>query len=99
MGVALKNAWIPDWLTEEQIDLYRMALNDKVYPQEEKASAAYSLALSKSYELSLYNDNTAFATRRLGELRPFDFPALRETVLVPRYTTSTTTRSDFETEL
>jgi tetratricopeptide (TPR) repeat protein len=99
MGQTLKTAWVPDWLTEEQKEMYQMALEDKVYPQEEKASEAYGLALSKSFELSLYNENTAFATRRLGELRPFDYPALREVVLEPRYTTSKTTRSDFETEM
>jgi hypothetical protein len=36
----------------------------------EKAVEAYSTALKKSFDLSLYNDNTAYATRRLGELRP-----------------------------
>jgi len=99
MGETLKTAWVPDWLNDDQRDMYKMALEDKVYPQEEKASEAYGLALSKSFELSLYNENTAFATRRLGELRPFDYPALREVVITPRYTTSKTTRSDFETEM
>lgn len=99
MGESLKTSSVPFYLDEGQREMYTMALEDKVYPQKEKAVAAYSAALQKSYELTLYNDDTAFATRRLGELRPDDFPGLSETLLDPRYTSSAARTFDFEKEL
>jgi hypothetical protein len=74
-------------------------MEDRVFPQTEKAVEAYSTALNKSFELSLYNDNTAYATRRLGELRPDDFPELLEKVLEPKYTSSETIELPLESAL
>jgi tetratricopeptide (TPR) repeat protein len=100
MGESLKNSHIPSYLTPDQVELYTMALEDKVYPQVEKAVAAYKASLDKSYELTLYNENTAFATRRLGELRPNDFPGLREELIEVRLTSSAGGREySFETSL
>ena len=99
MADTLRNSYIPNYLTEDQRELYVMALEDKVYPQEQKAVEAYSKALEKSFELSLYNENTAYAVRRLAELRPDDFPALEEELLQPTYLTTPTHTADFETEM
>jgi len=99
MGEALKNSARPSYLTDDQVEFYSMAIEDKIYPQVEKAVAAYDAALGKSYELNLYNDNTAFASRRLGELRPDDFPPFYEIVGEPGYTSTTTIETTFETEL
>jgi tetratricopeptide (TPR) repeat protein len=98
MGDTLKNGKIPFYLTKDQREMYNMAIEDQVYSQQEKAVAAYKLALEKSYELTLYNENTALATRRLGELRPDDFPGLYETLLDPNYASIETRSFDFETE-
>ncbi len=95
----LDTSYIPSYLTEDQVELYRMGLEDKIYPQQEKAVEAYTRALEKSFELSLYNENTAFATRRLGELRPDDFPGLEEDLLAPGYVSTRSSSVDFETEL
>jgi len=99
MGESLENSHIPSYLTDDQIEFYRMNLEDKVYPQTEKAVAAYQAALDKSYELNLYNDKLAFATRRLGELRPDDFPGLEETVLEPTYTSASKNSAGLEDSL
>jgi len=99
MGETLRNGDMPYYLTDEQKEIYTMAIEDKVYVQEEKAVEAYRLALEKSYELTLYNENTAFATRRLGELRPDDFPGLQEQLLDARYTSNTSRTYDFESSL
>lgn len=99
MADSLKNSGVPFYLDADQRELYKMGLEDRAYPQIEKAVEAYKAALGKSYELTLYNENTAFATRRLGELRPDDFPGLYEQVLKPRYTSSTKRAYDFESEL
>jgi hypothetical protein len=94
MGDALMNSFIPDYLNEDQREFYVMGLEDKAYVQEEKAVNAYKLALEKAYEFNLYNDNTAYATRQLGELRPDEYPQLDEEMLTPRFTAaSNQTRS------
>ena len=99
MGETLRNGDVSYYLTDEQKEIYTMAIEDKVYLQEEKAVEAYRLALQKSYELTLYNENTAFATRRLGELRPDDFPGLQEQLLDARYTSNTARSYDYESSL
>ena len=98
-GQSLLKSYVPSYLTEDQRELYTMTLEDKAYPQTEKAVAAYDTALTKSYELNLYNDNTAFATRRLGELRPDDYPGLEEELLKPAYISAAQKSTTFETDL
>ncbi len=88
MGRTLRTGDAPYYLTEDQLEIYNMQIEDRAYVQEEKAVNAYKLALDKSFELTLYNDNTAYATRRLGELRPDDYPGLSEQLLDPRWTSS-----------
>jgi len=88
MGTSLKNSDRPSYLTEDQLEIYNMGIEDRVYPQIEKAVEAYKLALEKSYELTLYNENTEYATRQLGVLRPDEFPGLGEALLESRYTSS-----------
>jgi hypothetical protein len=100
MAESLRTSDRPDYLTAEQEEFYTMALEDKAYVQEEKAINAFKLALDKSYELTLYNENTAYATRRLGELRPDEFQGLSEQLLDPRWTSSKGGKSyDYETSL
>jgi hypothetical protein len=98
MAESLTNSAAPSYLTEDQLEIYRMQLEDTAYPNVERATAAYSQALAKAYELSLYNDNTAFATRRLGELRPDDFPGLFEEVPDKKYTAPSVSTASFSTE-
>ena len=99
MGVTLRTSDRPFYLTAEQEDVYTMTLEDRAYVQDEKAVNAYQLALEKSYELTICNDNTAYATRQLGVLRPDDYPGLHETMLEPRYTSSKSTSYELETSL
>ncbi len=98
MSDSLKTSYIPEYLTDDQAEMYRMGLEDKAYVQVEKATNVYAQALTKSYELNLYNENTEFATRRLGELRPDEFPVLFEELLQPRYTARSGTKVSFETQ-
>lgn len=88
MAVSLRTGHVPFYLDEDQREIYSMGIEDKAYVQDEKAVNAYQLALKKSYELTIYNENTAYATRSLGTLRPDDFPGLNEQLLQPRYTSS-----------
>ncbi|MFZ5477147.1 MAG: tetratricopeptide repeat protein [Myxococcota bacterium] len=95
---SLKGSYVPTYLTADQKELYTMALEDKAFPQIEKAAAAYDSALQKSYELYLYNENTANATRRLGVLRPDDYPGLFEKIPEPRFASPSVFTASFETE-
>lgn len=96
MSASLKGSYLPTYLTEDQADLYKMGLEDKAYLQTEKAVKVYHEALIKSFELNLYNDNTAFATRQLGVLRPDEYPVLVEELLTPRYTARARSGRSFE---
>lgn len=86
MAASLRDSYVPPSLNADQKAFYKEGLEDKAFPQTEKAVEAYNTAVQKSFELSLYNENTAFAIRRLGELRPADFPQLEEGLLEAKYT-------------
>ena len=59
MAKTLRTGDTPYYLTEDQLEIYSMQIEDKAYVQEEKAVNAFKLALDKSFELTLYNENTA----------------------------------------
>jgi TolA-binding protein len=99
MSGTLLNSVKPFYLSDEQQGMYMMALEDSAYPQIEKAVQAYNAALNKSYEITLYNENTAFAARQLGVLRPDDFPGLEETLVKPRYFSTSTKSFDYDPSL
>jgi tetratricopeptide (TPR) repeat protein len=100
VAYAFRNAYVPPNLTTEQIEFYQMNLEDKAFPNEEKAVQAYTQALGKSYELNLYNENTARAVRQLAAIRPAIYHGLEEGLATPRYTaTSTVSGTQFETAL
>ena len=96
MSSSLTNSYFPPYLTDEQVEIYKMGLEDKAYVQDEKAVQAYTQALAKSYELNLYNDYTAFAIRALGELRPDEYPTVDEKIIDPRFTTRTVVEQTYE---
>jgi len=100
MAESLRTSDVPSYLTEEQVEFYSMKIEDRAYLQEEKAVEAFKVAIDKSYNLTLYNDDTAFANRRLGELRPEDYPGMYEQLLDPRWTSSKSGKQfDYETSL
>jgi len=100
MGDSLVNGDKPYYLTADQLEIYNMTLQDKAYVLQEKAVNAYKLALDKSYELTLYNENTEYAIRQLGVLRPDDFSGLTEQLVEPRFTSSKAAQKySFETSL
>jgi len=94
----LLNSYVPTYLTEDQKEIYHMALEDKAYQPKLKAQAAYQAALGKAFDLSIYNDETAIATRRLGVLAPDEYPGLFETIPAPRYSSPSVTSVSFEKE-
>jgi len=68
----------PPGLDEDQIELYRIELEEKAFPLEEKAVEAYELALQKSYELGVYNEYTLFAQDQINRFLPGEYGAVRD---------------------
>jgi tetratricopeptide (TPR) repeat protein len=99
MAQKLTTSPCPYYLTAEQCDFYSMGLEDAAFPQSQKAVDVYSLALEKAYELNLYNENTAIATRKLGDIRPDEFPGLHEELPKPGLTAEKTRSFDIEPSL
>ena len=96
LASSLLNSYVPTYLTVDQAEIYKMALEDKAYPATQRAAAAYQAALDKAFELSIYNDDTAEATRRLGVLAPDEYPGLFETVPKPRFASPSSKVATFE---
>jgi tetratricopeptide (TPR) repeat protein len=96
---ALEESEVPFYLTEDQKEMYKISLSDMIFPQIENSVGYYKQALDRAYQLTLYTDDTAFAVRRLGELRPDEFPGLEEQIIRPRFTSSRERQYTFETEM
>ena len=84
----IKNSYVPSFLDEDQAELYRMQMEDQAYPYYEKATATYQQALDFAFKYNVYTDATAEATRRLGELKPDEYPELTEELLKAEFLTS-----------
>ena len=69
-AATLRTSDIPSYLTGEQATMYRMAVDDQAYAMDQKAAAHYAEAVATSFRLTLYGEDSAWAARRLGELRP-----------------------------
>lgn len=96
---AFRAAELPSYLTGDQAELYRSAVADQAYAMDERAAAHYLLAVETSCRLTWYDDASAYAVRRLGELRPDDHPGVLEQLPEPRYLVSKIARFSFEPTL
>ena len=65
---------------------------------QEKALGEYNKALTKAFEINLYNDFTELAASRRSEILPIDFPVLVEQLIDPEYTSSAKTTTSFVTD-
>ncbi|MCB9793280.1 MAG: tetratricopeptide repeat protein [Alphaproteobacteria bacterium] len=99
MATTFDESHVPSYLTEDQVEFYRMNIEDRVFQQQETAVEFYSTAVNAAHEVKLYTEEIAFAIRRLGELRPADYPELQEELLKPGYTSSSQKTASYETEL
>jgi cellulose synthase operon protein C len=77
-----------EFYDEGMAEIYQMQLEDQAYAYQEKATAAYIQALDFAFQYNVYTEATADATRRLGELRPDEFPELTESILSPEFLTA-----------
>lgn len=75
---SIRSAPLPKRLSEDQIDIYRAELDNVALGPEEKGLQAFESALSKAYELNIYNECTLTAQSNLKELNPNKFPDLQK---------------------
>lgn len=68
----------PPGLDEDQLMMYRIELEDRAFPLEDKAVQAYELALEKSYELGVYNEYTIYAQNQVNRFVPGEYGEIRE---------------------
>ncbi|MFZ5468444.1 MAG: tetratricopeptide repeat protein [Myxococcota bacterium] len=68
----------PKGLDEEQLEMYRSELENRVFPLEEKAIEALEKALAKSYELNVYNEWTILAQDKVNKYRPGLYAKVRQ---------------------
>jgi len=71
--------------TPEQRALFRAALEDQAFPLNDKAAESLELALTRAYELGLYNEYTAKAWSLLAELRPKEYSKQEEIIGEPTF--------------
>ncbi len=80
----LLEAPIPPNLNDEQKEIYVAELQNMAFPVEEKAIEAYEKSLTKSYELTIYNEYSRIAQERLDGYKPGSYPDLPETRYVAK---------------
>jgi len=72
----------PRGLNPDQLEMYRGELQNLASPLEQKASEAFEKALSKAYELSVYDDWTLLAQEKLEKYHPGQYQAARQVAYV-----------------
>ena len=92
---AIKNSYVPSFMDEDQQELYKMQLEDQAFPYYNMATDAYQKALEFAFQYNLYTDASAEATRRLGALKPSEYPELTEIVPNADFLTSKQTERTF----
>ncbi len=69
-------------MNPDQLEMYRGELQNLASPLEQKASEAFEKALSKAYELSVYDDWTLLAQEKLEKYHPGQYQAARQVAYV-----------------
>jgi tetratricopeptide (TPR) repeat protein len=79
LAQAIRNAPLPRNLDEDQLEIYRSELDNFALGPDEKALEAFENALTKAYELNVYNKWTLAAQDGIKELNPNKYPDLQQT--------------------
>ena len=99
MSRALVESDRPTYLTDAQLVEYEAFLDQLVFTQREKSKRAYGLAVDKSTDLSLYNDNSHLALQRLDALDAEDAPIVHEVLIQDPYFSGSNRAFSYEQSL
>jgi hypothetical protein len=81
----LKNTFVPGFLSEGAQEMWVMQWEDRSYPHLQSAIGWYEAVLNKSNNADTYTEATGYAAKRLGELKPEEYPSLDEELLNSDY--------------
>ena len=70
----LYNLPMPQGLTPDQEDMYRMALDDNAFPLQEKALTAYRTALKLALQFQAYNEWSSKSAEAISKLESEAYP-------------------------
>jgi hypothetical protein len=99
MAATFSNSHTPDYLqNQRQRRFYESGMKNFANTYMEKALGEYNKALTKAYEINLYNEYTELAANRRSEILPLDFPIMVEQLIEPGFTSSAKTTSSFVTD-
>lgn len=82
---ALMEAPIPKGLTPDEEQVYKIKLQERALPIEEKAHAAYAQALKVGAENNVFNRCLQQAGEALARAKPEEFPAVKEDTVRPSH--------------
>ena len=99
MAETFLNSHTPDYLeNERQRRFYQSGMKNYANTYMEKALGEYNKALTKAFDINLYNEYTETAAARRSEILPIDFPVMVEELIDPEYTSSAATTMSFVTD-
>ena len=98
-ALTLEESWVPDYLSDEQQELYRQDLADRAALVRLKAQTAYEAAMEQAIRLDVYDASAMTARVRLQALDPDGHPPTFEAFPSRRWTSGVTVRADYEEEL
>ena len=82
---SLMEAPIPKGLTPDEEQVYRIKLQERALPIEEKAHAAFAQALKVGAENNVFNKCLQEAGETLARAKPEEFPAVKEETVRPSH--------------
>jgi hypothetical protein len=93
MAGALEKSYIPAYLNEDQVELYKMALDDKIQPQYAKSVEAFSMSLDRIHQARWYEPLADEVVAWLCTLDPENHQEIWEQVPEPPSSRAGTSRS------
>ena len=78
LAKAVYEAPIPDALSQEEVDIYRMQLEDIAMKWENTAIERYELTIKNAREMNVMNEWTKKTLARLNEYKPTEYPLFKE---------------------
>jgi hypothetical protein len=75
---AIRNSPDPKGLSLDQLEIYRAALENLIFPNEQKAIEWLEKSRAKSFEVGVYNKATLDAQEALKRFKANEFPEIVE---------------------
>lgn len=91
---SLANAPPPPGLSEDQVDEYRFALEDLYAPVQERALAAFTIAMRQAVQDNVYNKWSRLSAVYAAKVNPDEFP-LADFTVKPNKTSDTVQSTSF----